>query len=97
MEIIKTLVGMSAASQCYLLAHNSNALKQISENTINKAVQRAGYEGMLTGHGIRGTLSTALNEPGYPTEWIEAQLSHADPNAVRSAYNHARYIEQRGK
>ncbi|RPH28250.1 DUF4102 domain-containing protein [Buttiauxella warmboldiae] len=96
-EIIKTLVGMSAASQCYLLAHNSNALKQISENTINKAVQRAGYEGMLTGHGIRGTLSTALNELGYPTEWIEAQLSHTDPNAVRSAYNHARYIEQRRK
>jgi integrase len=53
------------------------------------------YTGRLTGHGIRGTLSTALNELGYPKAWVEAQLSHADPNAVSAAYNHAAYVEQR--
>jgi hypothetical protein len=54
-----------------------------------------GYARRLTGHGIRGTLSTTLNEIGYPAAWIETQLSHADPNPVRAAYNHAEYIEQR--
>jgi integrase len=54
-----------------------------------------GYRSRLTGHGIRGTLSTALNEIGYPDAWIEAQFSHADPNQVRGAYNHAEYVEQR--
>ena len=46
-------------------------------------------------HGIRDTLSTALNELGYSDKWIEAQPSHADPNQVRAAYHHAEYIEQR--
>ena len=50
---------------------------------------------LLTGHGIRATISTALNELGYPKEWIEVQLSHADPNKIRAAYNHADYVEQR--
>src|SRR3546814_6327523 len=60
----------------------SELKKRISENTLNKAVQLMGYEGRLTGHGIRGTISTALNEIGYPKIWVDAQLSHSDPNKV---------------
>jgi integrase len=67
----------------------------MSENTINVAIKRLGYQGKLAGHGIRGTISTALNEMGYRGEWIEAQLSHADPNKVRGSHNHAEYVEQR--
>ena len=48
-------------AQKYLLSHRSELKKRISENTLNKAVQLMGYEGRLTGHGIRGTISTALN------------------------------------
>ena len=54
-----------------------------------------GYKDRLTGHGIRATLSTALNELGYKKEWIEAQLSHSDKDQIRLVYNHAEYIEQR--
>ena len=54
-----------------------------------------GYDDQLTGHGIRGTLSTALNEIGYPKIWVDAQLSHSDPNKVSSAYNHAKHVEPR--
>lgn len=79
----------------YLLAGRNNPNKPLSENTLNGAIKRMGYGGRLTGHGIRGTLSTALNELGYPSDWIEAQLSHADPNQVRGSYNHALYLEQR--
>ncbi|HGJ7731878.1 TPA: tyrosine-type recombinase/integrase, partial [Pseudomonas aeruginosa] len=43
----------------------------------------------------RGTISTALNEIGYPKIWVDAQLSHSDPNKVSSAYNHAKYVEPR--
>ncbi|HEC0466444.1 TPA: tyrosine-type recombinase/integrase, partial [Pseudomonas aeruginosa] len=82
-------------AQKYLLSHRSELKKRISENTLNKAVQLMGYEGRLTGHGIRGTISTALNEIGYPKIWVDAQLSHSDPNKVSSAYNHAKYVEPR--
>ncbi len=67
----------------------------MSENTLNFALKRLGYKDHLTGHGIRATISTALNEIGYPKIWIDAQLSHADPDKVSSAYNHAAYVEQR--
>lgn len=38
----------------------------MSENTVNFALKRMGYDGLLTGHGLRATMSTALNEIGYP-------------------------------
>jgi hypothetical protein len=69
--------------------------KCVSESTLNAALKRMGYANRLTAHGIRATFSTACNEIGYPAAWIEAQLSHADPNAIRAAYNHAEYVEQR--
>ena len=87
--------GVMRPAQKYLLSHRSELKKRISENTLNKAVQLMGYEGRLTGHGIRGTISTALNEIGYPKIWVDAQLSHSDPNKVSSSYNHAKYVEPR--
>ncbi len=94
-EIVRYLLGVMRPAQKYLLSHRSELKKRISENTLNKAVQLMGYEGRLTGHGIRGTISTALNEIGYPKIWVDAQLSHSDPNKVSSAYNHAKYVEPR--
>jgi integrase len=69
----------------------------ISENTLNSGLRRMGYKDKLTGHGIRATISTALNELDYPKQWIEAQLSHSDKDQIRATYNHAQYIEQRRK
>lgn len=80
----------------YLLPNRNDPHKQMSENTINMGVKRLGYGGRLTGHGIRGTVSTALYESGlWEGSWIEAQLSHADGNKSRASYNHASYVEQR--
>ncbi|MGY2680831.1 integrase [Pseudomonas tolaasii] len=94
-EIVRYLLGMMRPAQRHLLAHRSELKKRISENTLNAALKRMGYEDQLTGHGIRGTISTALNEIGYPKIWMDAQLSHSDPNKVSSAYNHAKYVEPR--
>jgi len=82
-------------AQHYLLPQTSNLKQRISENTLNGALHRMGYANRLTGHDIRATISTALNELSYRKEWIEVQLSHVDPNQVRAAYNHAAYVEQR--
>lgn len=78
-----------------LIAGRSDPSKPISDGTVNVALRRMGYEGRLTGHGIRATISTALNEMGYNEDWIEAQLSHAGSSKVRKTYNHAEYVEQR--
>lgn len=78
-----------------LIAGRNDPSKPISNNTVNAALKRMGYEGKLTGQGIRATISTALNEMGYNEDWIEAQLSHAGSSKVRKTYNHAEYVEQR--
>jgi len=82
---------------CYklLIAGRNEPTRPISDNTVNNALRRMGYEDQLTGHGIRATISTALNEMGYNEDWIEAQLSHASSSKVRKTYNHAEYVEQR--
>lgn len=83
----------------YAFAGRNDPNKMMSENTVNGAVRRMGFEGILTGHGLRGTISTALNgmrvEKGWHEDWIEAQLSHSDPNQARNSYNHASYVEER--
>lgn len=96
-EIVRYLLERVKPAQQYLFAHRSELNKRISENTLNGALKRMDYKDLLTGHGIRGTLSTALNEIGYPKIWVDAQLSHADPNKVSATYNHALYVEPRRK
>jgi len=94
-EVVRLLLDRVVPAQRHLLAHRSDLSKRISENTLNRALRRIGFADRLTGHGMRATISTALNEIGYPKVWIDAQLSHADPDKVSASYNHAEYVEQR--
>jgi len=94
-EIVRHLLDDFKPAQVYLFPSERNLKQRISENTLNGALKRMGYEDQLTGHGIRATISTALNELGYPKKWVDAQLSHADPDKISATYNHAEYVEQR--
>ncbi|WP_370868994.1 tyrosine-type recombinase/integrase [Ectorhizobium quercum] len=94
-EIVRHLLEQKRPAQRYLFRHDYDLKKRMSENTLNHVLKRMGYEDMLTGHGMRATMSTALHEIGYPKIWIEAQLSHADPDPMSSIYNHAEYVEPR--
>lgn len=93
-EVIRAIQVFTRQYELLIPGRNDPA-KVLSENTLNTAIKRMGYANRLTGHGIRATLSTALYEMGYPSPWIEAQISHADENKVRGAYNHALYVDQR--
>ncbi|HHK4373550.1 TPA: tyrosine-type recombinase/integrase, partial [Pseudomonas aeruginosa] len=94
-EIVRYLLEEFKPAQRYLLHGDVDIKSRISENTLNSALKRMGYRDLLTGHGMRATMSTALNEIGYPKVWVDAQLSHVDPNKVSATYNHAEYVEQR--
>jgi integrase len=75
----------------------NNPERPMSENTVNKALELAGYKGRQTGHGFRHLLSTELNGRGYNKDWVERQLAHGDSNDMRATYNHAAYLDQRRK
>lgn len=72
--------------------------RAMSENTVNAALRRMGYEvGSMTGHGFRSMASTLLNEQGWNRDAIERQLAHAERDGVRAAYNYAEYLPERIK
>ncbi|HEX3837816.1 MAG TPA: integrase arm-type DNA-binding domain-containing protein [Steroidobacteraceae bacterium] len=68
----------------------------MSENTVNAALRRLGYDKhTMTGHGFRAMASTLLNEQGFAPDVIELQLAHQERNKVRAAYNRAQRLAER--
>ena len=67
----------------------------MSENTINQAIHKLGYKGVMTAHGIRSTFSTLLNEQGLDARKIDMQLGHKAKDKVESRYNRAEFEKER--
>src|SRR5690606_21446839 len=67
----------------------------INREAIGAALRRMGYKGEHTAHGFRTTASTLLHEQGFHSDMIERQLSHAERNRVKAAYNRAQHLPER--
>ena len=68
----------------------------LSENGVRVTLRGLGFgKDVITPHGFRAMFSTIANEHGWDRDVIERQLSHAETNKIREAYNHAEYLEQR--
>jgi len=67
----------------------------MSDNTLNAALRRLGYDkNAMTAHGFRHLASTLLNELGQKKDAIERQLSHKEPG-VAGVYNLAELLSER--
>ncbi len=71
--------------------------KPMSVASFRQMLNVLGWGGKYSPHATRTTGSTRLNEMGYSADWIERQLAHVEPNAVRRTYNHADYLTDRTK
>ncbi|WP_406828709.1 tyrosine-type recombinase/integrase [Microbulbifer sp. ARAS458-1] len=95
LEEIQTLSGRSAL----IFPSDSNNGRPMSENTINKALRRLGYDTQqdVCGHGFRTMACSALVESGlWSRDAVERQMSHKERNGVRAAYIHkAEHLEER--
>lgn len=93
--IIRSMIPISGGSAFVFPAFHSMR-KPISENTINQALRRMGYAGIMTAHGFRSTASSLLNEDGrFSPDVIEHALAHRDQNAIRAIYNRTSYWNAR--
>lgn len=93
--ILRELQPLSSRSR-YVFPSLRSADRPMSENTINAALRRLGFDKeTMTGHGFRAMASTRLNELGWSPDVIERQLAHAERNKVRAAYNRAQYLDER--
>ncbi|WOB24729.1 MULTISPECIES: integrase arm-type DNA-binding domain-containing protein [Xanthomonas] len=81
----------------FVFAGRLSPKRPMSENTVNSALRRIGYESdMMTGHGFRAAARTILDEVlGFRPDIIEHQLAHAvkDPNG--RAYNRTSHLDER--
>lgn len=72
--------------------------RPMSENTINGALRRLGYDTQsdVTGHGFRASARTILDERlNFDPAVIEMQLAHRVKGPLGRAYNRTQYLEQR--
>lgn len=69
----------------------------MTDATMRQALKNLGWSGKYSPHATRTTGSTMLYEMGYAGDWIERQLAHAEPNAVRRTYDHSTFLDQRRK
>lgn len=93
MELLERLRPFTG-SGAYLFTARSTG-RPISVNGMLQVLYRNGLKGTLTIHGLRGTGSTILNEVGFRRDAVEVALSHRDKNAIRAAYNHTDYLDER--
>jgi integrase len=80
-----------------LFPGNRSVERPISDNTLNAALRRLGYDkDTMSGHGFRSSASTMLNESGrFSPDAIERALSHQDRDEIRRAYNRGAYWQER--
>lgn len=95
-SILTTMQPITGQST-YVFPNRDDRHKPMSDAAFRQALKKLGWATIYSPHGTRTTGSTRLNEMGYRSDAIEAQLAHAEPNSVRRAYNHAIYMVERAE
>lgn len=80
----------------YLFPNQRDPKKPMSNNTLLVTLDRMGYKGRMTGHGFRAlAMSTIKERLGYRHEVVDRQLAHAPKDKVASAYDRAKFLDER--
>jgi integrase len=68
----------------------------ISNNTLNMALKRMGFDNRMCGHGFRSLALTNIQEQlKIDLRIADKQLAHIENNKVTAAYNRAEYWDER--
>ncbi|WP_141835479.1 tyrosine-type recombinase/integrase [Herbaspirillum sp. SJZ107] len=94
--MLRALHGITGHRE-HLFPHRDDRSKPMVTASFRQMLNVLGWGGKYSPHATRTTGSTRLNEMGFASDWIERQLAHAEPNAVRRTYNHAEHMTDRVK
>ena len=82
----------------YVFSQQGDRSKPMSDGTVNVALKKMGYEGIMTAHGVRATARTIIDEVlGFPPQVIEKQLAHRVADPLGESYNRAERTDERKK
>lgn len=93
--VIRSMEPISGHSEFVFPAFHTPR-RPLSENSVNQPLNKLGYRRSMTAHGFRSTASSLLNESRlWHPDVIERALAHQVGSAIRSAYNHSTYWDER--
>jgi integrase len=97
-DVLKEIQAITGGGR-YVFPSVRSLDRPMSDNTINGALRRLGYEKTeMTGHGFRATARTLLDEVlQVRPDLIEHQLAHTVKDALGRAYNRTQHLEERRK
>lgn len=93
-QLLQALQTMTGRGR-YVFPGRKDRDQPLTHEGIRDVFNRAGYAGKFSPHGTRSTFSTYFNEAGADHDVIELILAHKDRDKIRSAYNHAKKLDQR--
>jgi integrase len=79
----------------HLFPNRVDPTRPMANRSLNAVLERLGYGGESTPHGMRAAFSTHFNKLGASVDVIEHCLAHAPVNRVRAAYNRHAYHDER--
>ena len=98
-SILQDLHALTGSGR-YVFPSTRTATRPMSNNTVNAALRRLGYDTKteMTGHGFRAMARTILDEVLHVRpEIIEHQLAHAVRDPLGRAYNRTTHLPERRK
>ncbi len=98
MQVVKRFRVLKKQARGELIFPSPRTLrKPNSDASVLSALRNMDYEKTVVyTHGLRDTAHTRINEMGYRSDIVEAQLAHVQDNALR-ATNHAEYLDEHRK
>jgi integrase len=79
----------------HLFPNRVDPTRPMANRTLNALLDRLGYGGESTPHGMRAAFSTYFNKQGANVDVIEYCLAHIPTDKVRAAYNRHVYQDER--
>lgn len=94
-HLIAELRALTPTERKHLFPNRVDPLRPMADRSLNAVLERLGFGGQSTPHGMRSLFSTHFNRSGANAEVIERCLAHAPIDKIRAAYNRHQYKEER--
>ncbi|MDM0113511.1 tyrosine-type recombinase/integrase [Variovorax sp. J22R133] len=95
--LLRNLRKQVPAEREHLFPNRVDPRRPMANRSLNAVLDRLGYGGESTPHGMRAAFSTHFNKEGANADVIEHCLAHVPANRVRAAYNRHAYQDERRK
>ena len=96
-QAVTMLRGLKAVTghRVHVFPGRDDPTAPMSTASFRQALKTLGWAGKFSPHATRTTGSTLLNGMGYPSDWIERQLAHGEPNKAKATYDHSQHFDNR--